>query len=241
MTQRNLALLGVLGIALLFIFPPVGRFTLYAGVAMLLAALVMYWGSRSGKLRLRDRLLDAIPWRGNETVLDVGCGRGLMLVGAAKRAHQGKVVGIDVWSGYDLSGNSLERTLENAKIERVAARVEIRDGDAREIPFPDGTFEVVVSSWAIHNISVATGRDKAIREMIRVLKPGGWIGILDIEDTHEYAEALTRHGMRDVSRIGPSFIFVLPTYQVTAHKPDLTPPTEQAANAPDAASRPAAV
>src|SRR5437660_4101846 len=52
------------------------------GCSFLLTAGVMVWGSRIGKLRLRDKVMDAIPWRGDETVLDVGCGHGLMLIAA---------------------------------------------------------------------------------------------------------------------------------------------------------------
>lgn len=217
--QRNLAIVGLAGVVLVFFLPEVGRFTVWPGALMLAAACLMLWGSRIGKLRLRDRLLDAIPWRGDESVLDVGCGRGLMAIAAAKRVPRGGVVGVDVWSGSDLSGNTADQALENAKLERVVEKVKFRDADARELPFPDAEFDVVLSSWALHNISVAAGRDKAIREIVRVLKPGGWIGILDIEDTHEYEACLKRNGMRDVSRVGPNFMFVVPTFQVLAVKP----------------------
>jgi len=67
------------------------------GLSLLLTAAVTTWGSRVGKLRFRDRVLDAIPWRGDEQVLDVGCGHGLMLIGAAKRLTTGWGVGIDLW------------------------------------------------------------------------------------------------------------------------------------------------
>lgn len=47
--------------------------------------LIMIWGSKVGKRLLRDKMIDSISWRGDEKVLDVGCGHGLMLIGAAKR------------------------------------------------------------------------------------------------------------------------------------------------------------
>ncbi len=218
--QRNLAILGVVLVALYWLAPSIGGYSVWPGGAFLLSAAVMYWGSRVGKLRLRDRLLEAIPWRGDEHVLDVGCGAGLMLVGAAKRSPRGKAVGVDIWRSVDLSGNRPERTEDNARIERVADKVEVRDGDARELPFPDESFDVVLSSWALHNIAVGTGRAKAIWEIVRVLKPGGHVGILDIEDTAEYVRELRARGMLEVRAVGPSFLFLLPTYQVTARKPD---------------------
>src|SRR5436309_13008597 len=55
------------------------------GLIFLATGLVMVWSSRVAKLHLRDRLLDSIAFRGDERVLDVGCGRGLMLIGAARR------------------------------------------------------------------------------------------------------------------------------------------------------------
>ena len=217
-TQRNLLVLGVVSVALL-VFPRVGIYTVWPGAAFILAWLVMYWGSRSGKIKLRDKLLRAIPWRGDEEVLDVGCGHGLILVGAAKMAPQGKAMGVDIWRNVDQANNRPEKALDNAHIERVSDRVQVKDGDARELPFADETFDVVLSSWTIHNITVSTGRAKAIREMVRVLKPGGWIGILDIEDTRQYVTELRRAGMAPVRRGNPNFLFLLPTYMVVAQKP----------------------
>src|SRR5207248_9652552 len=60
-------------------------------------AVWMLWDSKIGKVRERERLLDNVAWRGDERVLDVGCGRGLMLVGAAKRLTTGRAVGVDIW------------------------------------------------------------------------------------------------------------------------------------------------
>jgi arsenite methyltransferase len=61
-----------------------------------MGSLMLYW-SKFTKVRLRENVLDLVSWRGNERVLDVGCGRGLMLIGAAKRLTTGKAVGIDIW------------------------------------------------------------------------------------------------------------------------------------------------
>src|SRR5215213_3308709 len=87
----------------------------YAWLSSLVFVGGMFWSSRIGKLRARDRLIDAIPWGGDETVLDVGCGRGLLYIAAAKRLTEGKAVGVDIWDASDQSGNSPEATLENAR------------------------------------------------------------------------------------------------------------------------------
>ncbi len=150
----------------------------------------MFWGSKFGKLRLRDKIISSIPWRGDERVLDVGCGHGLMLIGAAKRLTSGKAVGIDLWQKEDQSDNSREATLQNVHLENVTDRIELLDGDARKLPFADKSFDVILSSWAIHNIYDRAGRETAIHEIVRVLKPGGRLLIADIRHTAQYARVL---------------------------------------------------
>jgi arsenite methyltransferase len=192
---------------------------LWPGGWFLLTCAVMLWGSKVGKFRERDRLLDGIPWRGDEQVLDVGCGHGLLLIGTAKRLTTGKAVGIDRWQKEDQAGNSPEATRANVELEGVADRVEIQSGDARELPFADASFDVVVSSWALHNIYAPAERQRAVREIARVLRPGGRVALLDIRHTREYAEILRECGLSDVRRSGPRWLFVIPTHAVVGSKP----------------------
>ena len=70
----------------------------------------MVWSSKVGKLSARDRLIEALSLRGDESVLDVGCGRGLLLIAAAKLLTTGKAVGVDLWSAKDQSDNLPEST-----------------------------------------------------------------------------------------------------------------------------------
>jgi SAM-dependent methyltransferase len=190
----------------------------WAGGSLVLTALVMLWGSRVGKLRLRDKLLDSLALEGDEQVLDVGCGHGLMLIGAAKRLTTGKATGVDIWQKEDQAGNSPKATMENALAEGVADRVELKHADARQLPFADDTFDRIVSSWALHNIYDPKERGKALREIARVLKPTGRALIIDIKHTNEYARVLSESGLSDVERHGPSFLFVTPTHWLTAVK-----------------------
>jgi SAM-dependent methyltransferase len=189
------------------------------GVTFLLTAGLMFWGSRVGKLRLRDRVIDQLSLRGGERVLDVGCGHGLMLVAAAKRLTAGRAVGVDIWQTQDQAGNSSGATLANARAEGVEDRVELRDGDARRLPFEDASFDAVVSSWALHNIYDAAGRQQALREIARVIKPGGRLAVIDIRHAADYARALSECGMIDVRLHAPNFIFLIPSRLVTATKP----------------------
>ena len=129
------------------------------------------------KLRIREEFMKIVKPVDGERVLDVGTGGGLLAIGYAKAMKSGEVIGIDIWVPA-AGGTSLENALKNAEIEGVAGRVKFRKGDARNIPFPDDYFDKVIASFAIHTIPYRE-RDKAFKEMIRVLKPGGVFAILE--------------------------------------------------------------
>jgi ubiquinone/menaquinone biosynthesis C-methylase UbiE len=147
------------------------------------------------KFRHRDRMLNLVSWRGDEQVLDIGTGRGLLMIGAAKRLTTGQSIGIDIWREQDLSHNTLDAAMRNAQIEGVADKVELRNGDAQQIPFPDRSFDCVLSNLCLHNIPSREGRATACREIARVLKPGGVALISDFSRTDEYAKAFREEGL----------------------------------------------
>lgn len=181
-------------------------------------AAFMLYSSLVTKRKVIERILDSIPWRGNESVLDVGCGRGMFLISAAKRLKSGKATGVDIWRSEDLSGNSAEATLSNAKAEGVGNRIKIENADARQLPFGAGSFDVVVSSLAIHNIEGSGERAKALREIARVLKPGGYLAIFDILHTQEYAKVLEQLDFNDIHVSPLTFLWCVPTRTLTARK-----------------------
>jgi arsenite methyltransferase len=189
------------------------------GLGFLAFGLYMRWSSRTGKLALRDRMLDLVPWNGDEKVLDAGCGRGLLLVGAAKRlVKKGRATGIDHWDPGSLSGNKQENALANAKAEGVADRVKIEDGDFRQLTYGDNSFDVVMSSTAIHEIADAPERAAALKELLRVAKPGGRLVLFDVLKAGEYAQVLRDAGAEQVDDSARLWLWLVPGRIVTARK-----------------------
>jgi arsenite methyltransferase len=176
-----------------------------------------------GKFRHRDFMLSLHPWRGDEQVLDVGCGRGLLLAGAAKRiaavSGPGHATGIDVWSNVDMGGNSAAATQHNLDLEGVSSLCTLISQPAQDMPFPDATFDVIVSNLCLHNIYDAPTRHKALRQIVRVLKPGGVALISDYKRTGEYADQFRNAGMIVQKKRGSLVTTFPPLTVVIARKP----------------------
>jgi arsenite methyltransferase len=191
------------------------RSTFFGTGAVLLAqGLLMLYYVKAGKFRHRDSVLGMYAWRGDEAVLDVGCGRGLLLVGAAKRLTRGgRATGIDLWSNVDMGGNSEVATQRNLELEGVADRCELVSGAAQERTFADASFDVVVSNLCLHNIYDKAPRMEAVAQIVRVLKPGGVALISDYKLTGEYAAAMAAAGLTVEKRWG-SFVSTFPPMRV---------------------------
>lgn len=178
------------------------------------AALYAY-ATRAGKFAVWADLLTGLHLRGDERLLDLGCGRGAVLLTAAKLLPRGRAVGIDLWRPEQTS-NSKEATLRNASLEGVAGRVDVETADMTRLPFADAGFDVVVSSLAIHNVRDRERRRAAILEAARVLRPGGRLLIADLLFTRQYADWLRDLGLDDVKRrnVGPRMWYGGPWFSV---------------------------
>jgi SAM-dependent methyltransferase len=209
------ALLGAAGVAatLAATRRRTGRTALAATGGVLLAGTGVYLHTTlRGKLRAWDAILDRAALTGDEHVLDLGCGRGAVLIAAARRLPNGRAVGVDLWSA-DQSGNRPAATLANAAAAGVADRVHVHSADMTSLPFPDASFDVVTSAMAIHNISSAEGRHRALDEAMRVLRPGGRLFVADPWPVvRGYAEHLGRGTLRP---LGPGYWYSGPWLGVT--------------------------
>ena len=184
--------------------------------------------TRRGKFLVWADILGDLRLRGDEHVLDMGCGRGGVMAMVAKLVPRGHVIGLDLWT-EDQSGNRPETTRRNMQLEGVNDRCELKTGDVLAMPFPDDSFDLVVSSMAIHNIDENdirnhTRRFSALDEAVRVLKPGGRMVIADFW-SNAYAQHLREQHMFDVEQRSLGWRFwYLPGFGaglVTATQPEV--------------------
>jgi arsenite methyltransferase len=200
---RNLFIAALLLSIVVFFFPVINIWSVQfitggliwsAGGCALGGSLMLAY-SLSGKYKHRDRMLNMINWTGNEQVLDIGTGKGLLMIGAAKRLTTGKSTGIDIWNAEDLTGNNVEAALNNAAIEGVKDKVEVLNENAMSMSFADGAFDVILTNMCLHNIYDKEGRKTACKEIKRVLKPGGTAIIADFRHMSEYKKNFDEMGL----------------------------------------------
>ena len=118
---------------------------------------------------------------------------------AGKLQLPGKVVGIDLWKSADQSSNSLTATQQNIEAAGVSNVAEIKTADMTKLPFDDESFDYVFASLAIHNVKPRAQRELALREALRVLKPAGYLVIIDLEYVGEFKRYLNEQNCRQVS------------------------------------------
>ncbi|MDB5084996.1 MAG: Methyltransferase type 11 [Bacilli bacterium] len=175
-------------------------FVFWGGLLFLIGLFMLYYSGVS-KLKHRDRILQAAGVKPGSHLLDVGTGRGLLAIEAAKMGAS--TVAVDVWSKRDLGGNGREAFNRNAAAELVASKIRVFEADVRKMSFQKQTFDSVVSNFVIHNLS--KNRDVAVKEMWRVLKPGGVLVISDIRGMKEYKGYLENFGNAQIETKGPYF------------------------------------
>jgi SAM-dependent methyltransferase len=126
-------------------------------------------GRTAGYLGVLRRLIQEAELRPGETVLEVGCGTGVLDRWLAR--HTGRANHI---VGVDISRYVLREATALARREGLEGVVEFREGSAEALPFPENSFDVVMSSTVIQRVNA----DRMLREMVRVTKPGGRVAVV---------------------------------------------------------------
>jgi len=186
-----MGVIGVIGLFMAFIGtllnPPLSTLLMLVGIPVAFVGLyiaassvVLYNSLFKGEPleKIYRKICEVSDLRGNEKILDVGCGMGRASIRFAKQLTTGRVIGIDIFHG--VSGTSPEPARRNAKIEGVADKVEFRHGNILSTPFKDNTFDVVNAGSVLHEIHGQENQQKAMREIYRVLKSGGKFVTLEI-------------------------------------------------------------
>ena len=138
-----------------------------------------------GKLReLRQRTADLARLQPGEQVLDVGCGTGTLAMEVARRVGQaGRIAGVDP------GAEQIARARKKAARRHVP--IEFQVGVIEQLPFPDQTFDVVLSTLMMHHLPAPLKR-QGLAEIARVLKPGGRLVIADFKRKQERTGQATR-------------------------------------------------
>ncbi len=122
---------------------------------------------------IREMTIDMAGLAPGEKVLDVGCGTGTLTLAAKRRVGPaGEVYGID--PSPEMIDISHQKAMNNG------LDIAFQTGVIEDISFPDNTFDVVISSLVMHHLPDDL-KQKGIREIYRVLKPGGRFFCIDLE------------------------------------------------------------
>lgn len=187
-------LAGVLAVMVWQVFDLVwlGIILAIVAAAVLLLLLLMVWVRQQyafGRGGLMDQVhrtvLEYLDFDGEGTLLEVGCGSGPLAIRAALTWPEAKVIGVDYWGAvYAYSQAACEK---NAASEGVAERCTFRRGDARQLDFPDGSVDAVVSNYVFHNVGGAD-KQELLLESLRVLKKGGVFALNDAMKPQMYGD-----------------------------------------------------
>ncbi|XP_062158769.1 2-phytyl-1,4-beta-naphthoquinone methyltransferase, chloroplastic [Alnus glutinosa] len=145
-----------------------------------------------GQHRIWKRM--AVSWSGakmGDRVLDLCCGSGdLAFLLSEKVGSNGKVTGLD-FSKEQLSIASHRQNLVPKACRNIIEWVE---GDALDLPFPDGYFDAITVGYGLRNV---VDKHRAMLEMLRVLKPGSRVSVLDFNKSTQPFTAATQEWMID--------------------------------------------
>jgi ubiquinone/menaquinone biosynthesis C-methylase UbiE len=179
--------------------PPVttGGIILHSARLYDFLALVMMLGRERA---FREKIIDLARIKGGESVLDAGCGTGTLAIAAKRRVGPaGKVYGIDA------SPEMIARAGKKARKARL--EIDFRNELIEALPFAEAQFDAVLSTLMFHHLPRKV-REDGVREIRRVLKPGGRVLVVDFGGT-EQQKGILAHFHQRHGHVKPTEVAVL--------------------------------
>ena len=147
-----------------------GRFVPALGLPWLTPIYDLLVGLGGWEQAFKARLIDQAAIQPTEAVLDLGCGTGTLALEVKRRLPLAKIVGLDADTDMLRRARTKER--------RTGLQVHFDQALSWSLPYPDATFDVVLSTLFFHHLD-PLGRSRTLVEVARVLKPGGRLHVAD--------------------------------------------------------------
>jgi len=114
-----------------------------------------------------------------QTVLDVGCGSGVVTRELAKQVYPAQVTGVDISQALiDKGAHAHTLRQASAQTQHLQTNVNFQQGNIHQLPFPTGSFDIVYARFLFQHLNSPL---EALKEVLRVLKPNGFVCILDVD------------------------------------------------------------
>ena len=185
----------------------------YTGIFLIIEGLLMIWYGKYGKLKHRDRILGLFAFSGNERVLDIGAGSGLLAVGVASKLSSGRVTAIDLWQPQDLTDNTKNALLANARLELVENKIEVLKAAVPGSGLPEATYDLILSNRALSRLNTPELRKEACQEINLLLKDNGVAILSDYRYMAHYMLLFHELGCQ-VEKIGTYLFSTFPALTV---------------------------
>jgi ubiquinone/menaquinone biosynthesis C-methylase UbiE len=144
----------------------------------------------------RRRLIQQANIQSGQRVLDLGCGTGLLAIMLKQSMPEARVTGLD--------GDEEVLMIARKKAESAQADIQWDHALAHDMPYPDQSFDVVVSSFVTHHLTRAD-KARAFQEVYRVLRPGGGFNIVDFGPPFNLLTRIQASVMKNLERTADNF------------------------------------
>jgi ubiquinone/menaquinone biosynthesis C-methylase UbiE len=141
-----------------------------------------------GAMKVKKNLIAVSEIKAGHRVLDIGCGTGKLLEMIKKNEPNAKLVGLD--------GDPKILKIAKEKTNKMNLEIQFDRGMAYELPYPDNSFDRVLSSLVFHHLN-RTNKQRTFREILRVLRPDGLMMIADLGPAqNNFTRLLTKFAMK---------------------------------------------